>query len=198
MLLLVALLEVAINRVAVPLLRPAGAAPPPSWHTQLDYAGLFLFYFAGTLAALLLGAHCWRAIWELSGRARATAALVLVTAILAAAPLVLDAPAWLSLTLELAFAASVIAIAADSFGADRDLGIQVGLPIVSVPLVMHTANALGTRFVWSENMFDGPGIALARVGVVALCFAALASPYCFAPRPFARAVLRVQIGRAHV
>ena len=49
-LLLVAFLEVAINRVAVPLLRPSKGTPP-TWHTALDYAGLFLFYFAGTLAA---------------------------------------------------------------------------------------------------------------------------------------------------
>src|SRR5690606_5745048 len=41
-LLLVAFLEVAINRVAVPLLRPSKGTPP-TWHTALDYAGLFLF-----------------------------------------------------------------------------------------------------------------------------------------------------------
>ena len=45
-LLLVALLEVAVNRVAVPMLRPVDAAPP-SWHTYLDYAGLFLFQYLG-------------------------------------------------------------------------------------------------------------------------------------------------------
>lgn len=191
MLLLVALLEVAVNRVAVPLLRPSDAAPP-SWHTYLDYTGLFLFYFAGTLAALLLAAHCWREIREQGGRARATAVLVLVTAVLAAAPLVVDAPAALSVTLEVAFAVAVVATAIAALGAHRDLGIQIGLLIVSVPLVMHTANALGTRFVWSENTFDGPGVALAHAGVMALCFAALASPYCFAPRPFARAVLRLR------
>ena len=52
-LLVVAVLEVAINRVALPLLRPARGAPP-AWHTVLDYAGLFLFYFVGTLAAFVL------------------------------------------------------------------------------------------------------------------------------------------------
>jgi len=188
-LLLVALLEVAVNRVAVPLLRPSSAVPP-SWHTYLDYGGLFLFYFAGTLAALLLVAHCWKVIVGQPGGARAAAVLVLATALPAAGPLVLDAPATLSLMLEVAFAASVIAIVITSFGRSRDLGLQIGLPIIAIPLLMHTANALGTRFVWPENTFDGPGVALAHAGVVGLCFAALASPYCFAPRPFARAVLR--------
>src|SRR5687767_9267305 len=52
-LLVVALLEVVINRVAVPMLRPP-VGLPPAWHTALDYLGLFLFYFAGTLAAFVI------------------------------------------------------------------------------------------------------------------------------------------------
>ncbi|HEX7838380.1 MAG TPA: hypothetical protein VF469_12985 [Kofleriaceae bacterium] len=189
-LLLVALLEVVINRVAVPMLWPGGGAPP-SWYTYLDYVGLFLFYFAGTLAALLLGARCWQGFaGETSGRARATAALVAITALLAAAPLVIHAAAALSLTLEVAFAVSVVAIVLAGFGRGRDLGIQVGLPILAVPLLLHTANALGARFLWPEGMFDGPAAVLSRAGVGALCLAAVVSPYCFAPRPFARSVLR--------
>jgi hypothetical protein len=188
--LLVALLEVAINRVAVPMLRPSSGAPP-WWHTYLDYGGLFLFYFAGTLAALLLAARCWQAIGSGGDlRTRAVAGLVAITTLLAATPLVIDAPAALSVTLEAALAVSVIAIVVASLGKQRDLGIQLGLPIVAMPLLMHTADAVGARFVWPDNTFDGPGVALAHAGVVALCLAALATPYCFAPRPFARAVTR--------
>jgi hypothetical protein len=190
-LLLVALLEVVINRVAVPMLRPGDGAPPPSWHTYLDYAGLFLFYFAGTLAALLLAARCWQVIaGPGGGRSRAAGVLVAVTAVLAAAPLVMDAPAALSLSLELAFAVSVIAIVVAGFGSGRDLGIQVGLVVLAVPLLLHAGNSLGARFVWPDNPLDGPGAPLARAGVAMLCLAAMVSPYCFAPRPFARAVLR--------
>lgn len=187
--LLVALLEAAINRVAVPMLRPDSGAPP-SWHTYLDYFGLFLFYFAGTLAALLLGARCWTALRAPARGATAAYFLVAITTVLAAAPLVIDAPAALSLTLEIAFAASVLALVIASLGAERDLGLQVGLPILAVPLLIHSASALGARFLWPDNTFDGPGIVLARIGVVALCLAALATPYCFAPRPFARSVMR--------
>ena len=190
MLLLVALLEVVINRVAVPMLRPGGEAPP-SWHTLLDYTGLFLFYFAGTLAALLLVVRCWQVIAaESSRRETVTAAIVVMTTLLAAAPLFVDAPAVLSLTLEGAMAISVLALVIAGLGKRRDLGIQVGLAILAVPLLLHTVNALGARFLWPDNMFDGPGVELARAGVVGLCLGALASPYCFAPRPFARAVLR--------
>ena len=76
LLLLVALLEVAINRIAVPMLRPTGGAPP-WWHTYLDYAGLFLFYFAGTLAVLVLAARCWHAVGS-GGTVRARVAFGVV------------------------------------------------------------------------------------------------------------------------
>ncbi len=189
-LLLVALLEVAVNRVAVPMLRPNGGTPPP-WHTYLDYAGLFLFYFAGSLVTLMLGARCWRTIrGHRSVRSSIARVLVAITTVLAAVPLVLDPPAALSLTLEIAFAGAVIAVVVSSFGKHGDLGIQVGLPIVAIPLLLHTAEVLGAKFVWPENTFDGPGVAIAHAGVLALCFATLATPYCFAPRPFGRAVTR--------
>jgi len=189
-LLLVALLEVAINRIAVPMLRPTGE-PPPWWHTYLDYAGLFVFYFAGTLAVLVLGARCWDAIGaRISGRGLVATVLVAITTALAAAPLVIDMPAALSLTLELAFATSVIAIVVSTLGKRADLGVQIGLAVLALPLLLHTAGVLGAKFVWPDNTFDGPGVTLAHAGVIALCLAALATPYCFAPRPFARAVIR--------
>jgi hypothetical protein len=189
-LLLVALLEVAINRIAVPMLRPDGGAPP-SWHTYLDYAGLFLFYFAGTLAAFLLAARCWQAIGSRASRRTLVAsALVAFTALLAAAPLVIDAPAELTVTLEIAFAAAVIAIVFASLGKLGDVGIQVGLPMLALPLLLHGAGVIGAKFVWPDNMFDGPGVALGHAGVIAVCLAALATPYCFSPRPFTRAVTR--------
>jgi hypothetical protein len=189
-LLLVAFLEVAINRIAVPMLRPNSGAPP-AWHTYLDYAGLFLFYFAGTLAALLLGTRCWQAFRSRGNRrTRVASTLVALTMLLAAIPLLIDAPAALSLTLEVAFAASVIALAVASFGGGGDLGIQVGLPIVAIPLLVHGVGVFGAKFVWPDTMFDGPGTVLAHAGVFALCLAALATPYCFAPRPFVRAVTR--------
>ncbi|HEU4728870.1 MAG TPA: hypothetical protein VFT22_13295 [Kofleriaceae bacterium] len=188
-LLLVALLEVAINRVAVPMLRPAGG-PPPWWHTYLDYIGLFLFYFAGTLAALVLAVRCWRAVFTPELGLRNAYGLVAVTTALAATPLVVDAPPALSLALEISFAASVIALGAAAFGRRRDVGIQIGLPIVAVPLLMHSVYAIGAQFLWPDSTFDGPGVALVRAGVVALSLAALATPYCFAPRPLSRSVTR--------
>jgi len=189
-LLVVALFEVAINRVAVPMLRP-GSGPPPAWHTGLDYAGLFLFYFAGSLAALLLGARCLHTLRSRAGLRTLVAYMVVAaTTLLATIALVVDAPAALSFTLEMGFAGSVVALVISSLGARRDRGIQVGLAILAIPLLLHAVGVIGARVVWPDNTLDGPATAVARLGVVGLCLAALATPYCFAPRPFARSVMR--------
>src|SRR5262249_61219760 len=109
------------------MLRPSGV--PPAWHTLLDYIGLFLFYFAGTLAALVLAARCWHEVRGEGGvRVRAAAVLTAITTLLAAAPLVVDAPAALSLTLEAAFAAAVIAILPAAFGPRPDRAVPGGPP----------------------------------------------------------------------
>jgi hypothetical protein len=188
--LLVAFLEVAINRVAVPMLRPFKGTPP-TWHTILDYAGLFLFYFTGTLAAFAIGAHIVRIFRH--GRALDIAAQVTLAlaALLAAVPLVIQAPAALSIPLESAFAlAIVLLLASGLIGRDRDLGAQLGLVSLALPLLIHTASVFGAKYIWPETAFDGPVDTIVRTGVMALSVAALVSPYVFAPRPFARAVTR--------
>jgi len=189
-LLLVAFLEVAINRVAVPLLRPAHGAPP-AWHTALDYGGLFLFYFAGTLAAVLIGARVLEGLREATGlRDRIANGALAVATVLAAVPLVVAAPSALSFALELAFALAAAALVVAALGRGRDIGAQLGLIMLAAPLLVHTLAVLGAKYLWPEGAFDGPGVAVARAGVMTLCAAALVSPYVFAPRPFARAVTR--------
>lgn len=189
-LLVVAVLEVAINRMAVPLLRPA-SGPYPGWYTALDYFALFLFYFAGVLAALAIGMRCAAAVRSKVGlRDLVAIGLVGIAAAFAAVPLIVSVPAALTILLEAMFAMAVIAVCISAIGKGRDLGLQVGLPVIAVPLLLHTANSLGSVFLWPENQFDGPGTQLVAVGVIALALAALVSPYCFAPRPFARAVTR--------
>jgi hypothetical protein len=189
-LLVVAVLEVVINRVAVPMLGPS-TGDPPAWHTVLDYTGLFLFYFTGVLAVLVIAL---RVVTALQGRPsiRDLIAYGLAGAatLLAAAPLLVAMPAVVSIAIEVTFALAVIALIAAAFGTNNDLGIQFGLPIIAVPLLIHTGNVLGAHFLWPDSAFDGPSSAITYAGVIALCIGALVSPYCFAPRPFARSVTR--------
>jgi hypothetical protein len=189
-LLLVAFFEVAINRVAVPLLRPVKGAPP-TWHTAMDYGGLFLFYFAGTLAAFLVGVRVIESVREASRLRDHVANVALgVASLLAAIPLLVAAPEQLAFALEIAFAIAVVTLVVAAMGGGRDIGAQLGVVTLATPLLLHTLAVLGGKYIWPEGAFDGPGVTVARAGVMALCAGALVSPYVFAPRPFARAVTR--------
>src|SRR5262245_53203541 len=61
-LLVVAAIELALNRLAVPVLRPSGSAVP-AWHRDIDLLGLFSFHLA---TALALGVGLLKS-WELFG-----------------------------------------------------------------------------------------------------------------------------------
>src|SRR4030095_17051911 len=50
LLLFMVVIELVLNRLAVPVLRPAGQKAPPEWHRNLDLVGLFLFHLATALA----------------------------------------------------------------------------------------------------------------------------------------------------
>jgi hypothetical protein len=188
-LLLVAFLEVAINRVAVPMLRPLKGAPP-TWHTVLDYCGLFLFYFTGTLAAFLIGAHIVKMFRRPTPLIVISQVALALAGILAAVPLVMHAPAALSIPLESLFAVAIITLGISAIGRDRDLGALLGLLSLALPLLIHSLSVFAARYIWPEGAFDGPVVTIVRLGVMALSIAALVSPYVFAPRPFARAVTR--------
>jgi hypothetical protein len=186
----IAVLEIAINRVAVPMLGPT-EGDPPAWHTALDYAGLFLFYFTGVLVVLVIAMRVV-AMFQARPNIRDMIAYGLagIATLIAAVPLFVSVPSTMSLVLELSFALAILALVASAFGKDSDLGIQFGLPFVAVPLMIHTANVVGALYIWPDNVFDGPSATIAHAGVIALCIGALVSPYCFAPRPFARSVTR--------
>jgi hypothetical protein len=84
----------------------------------------------------------------------------------------------------------VVSLVASGLGRQHDLGVQLGLGALAVPLLVHSTAAIGGKLLWSEATFDGPVVTITRAGVLALCLVALISPYVFAPRPFARAVTR--------
>jgi hypothetical protein len=191
------LVELGVNRLAVPLLRPARGAPP-AWHTALDYLGLFAFYFASLLAIIVAGLRLVRALEapEVESRRRVAGAspLAALGALAAWAVLVAPNPA-VTLGLEVCFAA-VVAVAmargvGHFLGRRRDLGAALGVVVLAVPLLLHGVAAIGGRYLWPEGGYDGAGATLAQAGTLALALSALLSPYCLAPRPFVRAVTRL-------
>lgn len=194
---LVALLELAINRVAIGsktspglvTLRLHAGSPPPDWYRYLSYAGLFLFYFAGTLAVAILAGRI-AALMARGLRDRLAGGGLAIAGLLAVMPLLISGTSSTTFALELAFAGAVLLVVIATFGKNRDLGVQLGTLMLAAPLLVHTLSVIGAKFLWPDGVFETPGLLVARAGVLTLCLAALVSPYLFAPRPFARSVTR--------
>src|SRR5262245_23816510 len=198
LLLLVAVAELSINRLAVPALRPPPAAgSPPVWHAVLDHVGLFLLYFASTLAIGILflsaaglvrssreGAAPRGAAWL---RAGVLGGLGVVAAIAVVAP----PSATTSFLLQSFFAAAVVALIATIVVRRPGWGVAAGAILVGIPLLIYYGGAFASHFVLSEDQVLDTGLTerIQRWGTGALCLAAVLSPYCFAPRPLARALI---------
>src|SRR4051812_29040583 len=145
----------------------AGAAPP-GWYTWLSYAGLFLFYFAGTLAFAILLGMVVRLVRG-TGRDKLAAVGLAGTGVLAAMLLVLAGSSQISFALELAFAATVVLLVIAALGKDRDLGTQIGIAILAVPMLVHTLSVIGGKYLWPAGAFDTPGLLVVRAGILSLC-----------------------------
>jgi hypothetical protein len=196
LLLLVSVVEVAVNRLAVDALRPVGDVP--SWHSALSYGGLFLYYFATTLA---IGGLVLRAIEDLRRQSddrrdrifvmiRAIVLLALAAvATLAAA----DPPSeGTSFVLETTFALAVIVIEVGAVLKVTELGAMIGISLFAAPLLIHYWGTLFTHEILTRKAAFDSDIpeTVQRYGMISVCIAALASPYCFAPRPITRSLPR--------
>jgi len=204
---------------AVQVVVPFGDPVPvtPIWQALLGWLGLFLHYFVGTLAIGLLLARAARVIrLREVGAARvrelATAVAAVGVGVLAAVALVLGEDAGIAFAIETALAIAMVVGFAAAIRRDQDpepmtgfgvlgpvvswlvrYGAMYGLGFVIAPFVIHYYGVIGGKFLWPEGAAEiqGPTAGLARIGVSALCLAAIASPYCFGPRPFARSVGRI-------
>lgn len=172
------------------MLRPE-AGTPPTWHAALDYIGLFLHYFAATLAAAILLTRSLPAVVKRHRvKEMVTHGIVAVAALVALVPLVATAPSEFTMVLEAAFAAAVMVIVVSAMGPKGDVGVQVGLAALASPLMLHTVGAIGARLTWSDGLWQDVLLGVAGAGVMAMCLFAIVSPYVFAPRPLIRAMTR--------
>lgn len=208
MLVLVAVAELSITRLAVPTLAPkprAGDAgdvvrePVPLWYEVLDNLGLFLLYFGTTLAVGVLALRAW----ELIRRGRTTpvvaagriglAASFAAVAVIAAIAMVAEPSPSMSLALHVAWAAAIVGVVAAALVRRDDLGVAIGLAAIALPLLVHFGAIFAGNVVLSEDEL-GEGSLIERSrdwGLRALVLAALVTPYCFSPRPMVRAVTRI-------
>jgi hypothetical protein len=195
LLLLGAVAEVSINRLAVSALPP----PPrlgetPTQHTILSYAGLFLLYFASTLSIGVLAVRAARlfrgagATAETRIRGGLLAAFAAVAAVAVATP----PSSATSFVLQTMCVAAAVAVVASALGRRGDLGLQIGLVLVLAPLLIHYGGSFVGRILMSEEQVLDSDLVdrVKRWGQWAVCAACVLSPYCLAPRPVARALVR--------
>lgn len=201
LLVLVAVAELSITRLAVPTLEPR---PPsremPAWFEVLDNVGLFLLYFGTTLAIAILAMRAWdvlrtRAqvpILEALGRLGLAAAL-LACAVICGLAVVVEPAVELSLAVHAAYAVALIALIIAAIARRSDLGTTLGAAVLVVPLLVHVAAVFVGNLVLSEDQLaEGSLIESARdLGLHMVVLAALVTPYCLAPRPVVRAVTRL-------
>lgn len=208
LLVLVAVAELSLTRLAVPVLAPPAIDPArelrvpavPLYYKVLDNLGLFLLYFGTTLAIAIVAVKAWSYVKARVGVAPATAigritmATVLAAlAGIAAAAVVLPPRGGLGFALQTAWAIAIIGIVIGVMWRRHDLGVVVGLVALAVPLLIHYQATFSANVLLSEDeLLDGPLLERAqRWGLDALVLAAMLSPYCFAPRPVIRAVMRL-------
>ncbi len=194
---MVAAIELAVYRLAVPGLKPASPTDaPPVWHTGLSYAGLFLSYFASVLAVgivlrqlilLARGAHPY---WKVIGHALVVTGAVFTTY---AVKSLVDTPTEAdTLLLELGFSTSLVLLIFAQLRPGGDVAAKVGLLILAAPLLVHFYRDAGVRWVLGdEALLTGIPERIAAYGQWSMVLAALLSPYCFAPRPFVESAGRI-------
>lgn len=199
-LLLAAVVEFSLNRLAVTTLRPAVAETPPLWHAVLDHVGLFFQYFVTMLAVGVVGVMAWRLVRG-DGRPRAGVAAVpgTVAAVLLAGLAVLSVvhmaaagSPTLSFVFQLVIAFTLLALALDQVTARGDIGAKIGVALLTIPLFIHFYPEFVYYLLGDETVrWNGLPIEFAEYGKWSVLFMALMSPFLFAPRPFVHSVTRL-------
>jgi len=172
---------------------------PPGWFVALDYAALFLLYFATMLSLITLvvvGLDARKDATRTTPVTRTDGVIGLVTALalaaaVAFAAIVKPAPVqWL-----LFGSLGVLAIHRVVSSVVRRVGLAsvIGLAVAAMPVVVFCGAALLSKRLWNEEeIFGGEArVGFGGIARMTLVIAAMLSPYCFAPRPLARNVTRI-------
>jgi hypothetical protein len=192
-LLVVAALELALNRLAVPVLRPAGVTPP--WHRDLDVVGLFVFHLA---TALAFGVGVWKTLALVFQPARIAAlprALILAAAGLffglAAWGVIVDAPPQLSFHLESCFTLVLLLLGMGLALRPGDPLVKLGLVVLTVPFLLHYYGTFALRLLIGDARGSSLPDRVRELGQWSIAAAAIGVSLCFAPRPLGRALGRL-------
>jgi hypothetical protein len=197
LLLLLASAELAVNRLAVPTLQPHGHAPP-LWHEVLSYAGLFLLYFASTLAVGVLLAKLWhlvrgpeRAVGARAIPAWGVVAVGVAFIALAIVNIAHDPGEKMSFAFDSAFTLLLLMLVVHLALAPGDLWTRLGVVALCVPLVIHYYAPFRLMFIDSaEARWGDLPLTMQDWGKWTTVATANLLPYLFIPKPPYSAILR--------
>ena len=193
LLLVFVVLELAIFRLAVPALLPPGDQMPPRWHQGLAWLGLFLFYFA---TAYAIAVTCRELYSQLRRRElyhkwfRYTLVAVGASLVIAAlVSLLWSSTETTTFALDAVFTLAIAVVVIAQITSRGDLGARIGLVLLATPLIIHFYAPFALRFISGDDIALPEKVQI--FGQWSLVFAALATPYCFAPRPFSLSASRI-------
>ena len=191
----VAALELMLNRLAVPVLRPTGGAGVPPWHRDLDVFGLFVFYLATALAfivgiAKVIGLSFRSARFGPLPRAFVLGASVLFYG-LAAYGVLGDAPSSLSFHLESCFTLLLLLLGMAMAMRPGHGLVKLGFVVLTIPFLLHYYGTFALRLlIGPEARGSSLPDTMRDVGQWSVAVAAIGVSVCFAPRPLGRSLTR--------
>ena len=172
---------------------------PETWFVALDYVALFLLYFAALVGIIFLATRATALFKATSYGSLVTrvdrAVGGLTTGLLAFAAVYAAAvePGPAQVALHASLAAVALHQVARAWLRRDELGVTIGLTLCALPILLYCGASLFSDRLWDEDQLAGgeARAGLGRWGRSALALAAIASPYCLAPRPFARSMTRL-------
>lgn len=171
---------------------------PPTWFVALDYLAVFLLYFAALVGVATLVIRALelarRPPASLADRldawlGAATIGVVALSAVWAA----VVSPAPVRGLMHGGLAAVALHQIVRVWVGRAELGAALGLTVCALPILLYGSASVLSHTLWSQDeLYGGQGkLELARWARLALALAAITSPYCLAPRPFARNASRL-------
>ncbi|MBL4635064.1 MAG: hypothetical protein JKY56_14425 [Kofleriaceae bacterium] len=192
---LVAVAEMMVYRLLVPVLRPPADVAPPGWHAALTYLGLFLYYFASAMALGVLAHQLWQLVKQkVENEQRSGLTDVLTWLLIPVAVVFLALSIWSIVTLpsarvtfllEGSFVFAVVLLVLRELLTKGELGIRLGLLVLAMPLVFHYYAPFSVRYIGGEEaLWNGLTDEVEAMGRWMVLLAALTIPYVLGARPF--------------
>jgi hypothetical protein len=187
-LLVAVVVELALDRLAVPVLRP-GKGVPPRWHQFLDFVGLYTFHLASLLALAAVGTKAW-----MLARRRDLLPIGARVAVGLAAAAVMTLAAWrvlggssqrLGFPLESSFTGLMLMLALAVAVRPGGARPKLGLVLLCVPFVIHYYGTFTLRMLMPAEQAQWSSLPdrVRELGTWSLALVAINSPLLFAPRP---------------